>query len=509
MSAPQMDSPLTGGAWTSTWVHPHESAFCLLQKYLWANLVGLGALSRQVFSRGPTYATSGVRELLHGDWIDLERLHVPAGMPLMQGFTSHYSRKWMRWLTRHDHIRFCAVCLADGFHSVLHQIVGLAICPIHEKPFQITCLHCGSPTPALELAAVRRPFRCTHCEQALAGVLDPRRWIANEPTRRAIRREWQPIVGWLRRLNEIRFTENYREAPLGQLHDLDSDDVDEAACFHLARRLVPLKFPVRSLSSDMRPLQYRLVHVSPAPPATRTEVPVEVRANSLEFKLECLQYRLGRRPRYPRYSASEDGQSGRRRILRSIARYLRRRRLREHRRCLAAVGRRSQSILTLGQFDRIEQQRDACPVAAAYGRWRMQFFSAYLRKYARRPEDTNLFMAEGPDTDYSYWAHAVLAEFYGAAATALLFDRLAEGIRTGHPTSAELTWALTKYSHLPDYGEPYWSFAIPSEGGTRLQRLMVLGDQRILSRLKACAAVKCNAVAKTNTLPRTADRKHK
>jgi hypothetical protein len=368
-------------------------------------------------------------------------------------------------------MRFCATCFADGFHSVLHQITGVAKCPIHGRPFQNTCTHCGCLTDALELASVSHPFQCTHCKRALAGVLDPCRWIVTEAKRRAIRRAWRPVSEWLTKLNAIRFSENYYEAPLGQFAQIEPDDVDEAACFHVARRIVPLDFPAQWLSAELRPLQYRGVRGLSDAPAGASDSPIAGRPRD---KL---------------------------RILRSIARHLRRRRLRDHRLCIAAA-RRSQSLLACRDLSQIEQHTDTCPVAGAYVRWQIYFArEPYVHAIAPRRWDAPaaLWRVETPGTDYSCWAHAVLAEFYSCAATAMIFERFAEDLAAHRPTNEGTTYALSRYSSLNFHGEAHWSFALPSEDGNRVERIVILGDGRILDRLEACAIAKCRTVFNATT----------
>jgi hypothetical protein len=42
-------------------------------------------------------------------------------------------------------LRFCEVCLEQGFHSVIFQMPGLAFCPAHGTPLKERCTHCGLP----------------------------------------------------------------------------------------------------------------------------------------------------------------------------------------------------------------------------------------------------------------------------------------------------------------------------------------------------------------------------
>ena len=64
------------------------------------------------------------------------------------------------WLT----LRFCSCCLAQRFHSTVHQRTTVPTCPLHRLPVQERCPHCGQRIELrLCVHLIEHPHSCSHC----------------------------------------------------------------------------------------------------------------------------------------------------------------------------------------------------------------------------------------------------------------------------------------------------------------------------------------------------------
>lgn len=62
-------------------------------------------------------------------------------------------------------LRYCAPCLAMGFHAAWFQWLHIERCPLHNVQLRNGCVHCSSPIPySLGIAIASSPLRCTVCK---------------------------------------------------------------------------------------------------------------------------------------------------------------------------------------------------------------------------------------------------------------------------------------------------------------------------------------------------------
>lgn len=71
----------------------------------------------------------------------------------------------------HQGLRFCQKCLNLGYHSILYQHVGLALCPIHLTPLEHACPNCKKVIIPTYSNAIAHPFECPHCIVSLARTI--------------------------------------------------------------------------------------------------------------------------------------------------------------------------------------------------------------------------------------------------------------------------------------------------------------------------------------------------
>jgi hypothetical protein len=70
----------------------------------------------------------------------------------------------------HPYVRYCGRCLSRGYQATLHQLVGIATCPIHEEPLVSACRVYRYEIPLrLNALLLDSPFSCPNCRSPLAA----------------------------------------------------------------------------------------------------------------------------------------------------------------------------------------------------------------------------------------------------------------------------------------------------------------------------------------------------
>jgi hypothetical protein len=173
------------------WVSPLESLWSILSKWQFANRVAYSVVAQSFFAGAYVQADLGV-DLRLGVSFDLRRISEHTGVPLndlARGLCAlaHHSRLGT---LASEHLRFCATCLATGFHATLFQFALLARCPIHLEPLRHECHRCGHPIPyRLTPAFLAHPYGCPRCAQP---------WLQrpHELGRRSTREANAALLGW-------------------------------------------------------------------------------------------------------------------------------------------------------------------------------------------------------------------------------------------------------------------------------------------------------------------------
>lgn len=452
--------------WTDRFTLPYESAFSLLQKYMWANTANSHEVARNLIGRGPLLGRRrDTYELLKGDWIAHGGSSIPKGMDLRDGLLSHYGLRWPARLARWQHLRFCVPCLEEGYHAVFFQLEVLKHCPLHRTPFTTLCQRCGEASPPLVLRAGNAsvPFQCDRCEGALVQRLDPKRWFANRERHQAVKVAFAPIAEWIERL-ERDFPQPPSEAPpLGQLHLLqaNSNDSDEAVCGDLALRLTPLAISAHCLGELERPLSYRFVRVRKRSERMRHARPLSEAVKS-------------------RYA-----------IVKSIRRYLSRTRLRAHRSCI-------REALTSVYFHNsklgaaVLQDLNICPLAAAFTRWIHNY--TWQTRHLRDGDQIGIAGTNPDDAADTLWALDVLSEFYSSAVTTAAFNRFQSAGIDAQLSTADYQ-QIQPHCTLPRVGTSCWGVKHHVESPNCTVYFVAHADQRCIEILREALAAesKCSS----------------
>ena len=65
-------------------------------------------------------------------------------------------------------LRYCQLCLIQGWHSVLFQHRVVVKCPVHGTTLRFGCFHCNRPIATSVFAIARNHFHCPSCGKNLA-----------------------------------------------------------------------------------------------------------------------------------------------------------------------------------------------------------------------------------------------------------------------------------------------------------------------------------------------------
>ncbi|TCG02697.1 hypothetical protein BZM27_53925, partial [Paraburkholderia steynii] len=147
-----------GSAFNPKWLMPGESLVSILWKFACANVLSGDALMHLI---SPCVDPSEGIALVRDD-IELSRLcrilRLPEGVLRVSLLDTTLPCR------PHPAFRYCRLCAAHGYHSVLYQLEDEDRCPAHHQALDTRCPYCGSETPYIVSARViAAPFRCLSC----------------------------------------------------------------------------------------------------------------------------------------------------------------------------------------------------------------------------------------------------------------------------------------------------------------------------------------------------------
>lgn len=154
---------------------------------------------RETYKCSPEKWTQQARMLSIVGWV------VPSDDELK--FSESAGKAHRAWI--HQQFRYCPICLQHAYHSYLHQLIPLKICPLHSVMLTTACSNCGRANLALATAPelFNRPYRCPHCELPISGT--DKCWARDDHedfrgSQEHIERAFQSIAQWWREGESIR-----------------------------------------------------------------------------------------------------------------------------------------------------------------------------------------------------------------------------------------------------------------------------------------------------------------
>lgn len=159
--------------WTGVHWHPlpSESIFSVLLRLKALNGLGPGQLlnslkwndsapgAKDLYRVAARVNRANVKAILGWDW-----------RPAEQDLSGHigYLHDFL-WAPR---LRYCPICMQEGFHAVWFQLAALRLCPLHGCRIEECCMVCGAPMgPYLASHALfRHAYRCAICRSPFFGA---------------------------------------------------------------------------------------------------------------------------------------------------------------------------------------------------------------------------------------------------------------------------------------------------------------------------------------------------
>ncbi|UHA73265.1 hypothetical protein [Paenibacillus sp. 481] len=158
--------------WRREWIHPFESAWSILEKFAFANVLShkelVSVIGRRAGSNvAPSFAKS-MRNLISLHGLDCDTLsrflnynlhaHNSAYLDLLIKCVRTDINNEQYWLK--DNLHWCVECMEVGHHSLFHQFLLIDHCPYHNKQLINVCHSCKQPIPYLLGEGMSGAFIC-------------------------------------------------------------------------------------------------------------------------------------------------------------------------------------------------------------------------------------------------------------------------------------------------------------------------------------------------------------
>lgn len=162
--------------WFEDWFNPYESAYSLLSKFAFLNAMTAREMVRLFLSRRCRQLSRQEKnpnvDLSSSALLDVDVIASQLRVsPESLDWAFLYPKRSAQECQSEPFLRYCPRCLVAGFHSSLYQWNLLVQCPLHRMQFKEKCKYCGGKIPyVLMTSTFAKPFRCPHCNKALAAV---------------------------------------------------------------------------------------------------------------------------------------------------------------------------------------------------------------------------------------------------------------------------------------------------------------------------------------------------
>lgn len=174
------------------WVRPTESLWTILAKWQFVNRLPYSSIASVILRQVTVDQGVDLRVL---DQFRLDAFSDHSGISrerLASAACSPNADARMIEIAS-QHLRFCTVCMGEGFHAALFQFTPIRCCPIHHVPLHDACTNCRKKIPyRLDASFAARPFACPHCAHSL--LPDPTVLVQQIPTAASL----DPIANWQR-----------------------------------------------------------------------------------------------------------------------------------------------------------------------------------------------------------------------------------------------------------------------------------------------------------------------
>lgn len=175
-------------------------------------------------------------------------------------------------------LRYCEACISRGYHSPIHQLPWLALCPIHLLQLHESCSKCGKEIPINRWAdgnptSLLRTGDAEFCECEIWPSMRSFEWPSGIRLSEA-----KPIGAYLRWLRNLEFTPEQKSAYAAKKA---FGDCSELQLIDIWRQVLP---PPKTVEGFLTPIQF------PVTTIRRIEFPTEERAQAVLELVERYGY---------------------------------------------------------------------------------------------------------------------------------------------------------------------------------------------------------------------------
>lgn len=173
--------------WRANGVSRFESSWSILQKLAYLNGVGLAELRVLLGDESYSHRTTTRCTLNDFGYLSRRRLQYLLKLDpqiIEYSAVARYCPPLPLTETS-DVLRYCPICIGNGFHTPLFQVLSVVQCPIHGEPLMVHCTRCKSQLPyELNKHTLVRPYACS-CGTMLWPGLNAAEWRPSLTSRQA------------------------------------------------------------------------------------------------------------------------------------------------------------------------------------------------------------------------------------------------------------------------------------------------------------------------------------
>ena len=163
--------------WRENWGNRFESLWWLLHKFAFLNAgsIDIGESLGAKSANKDTLRYRNMSDLRYFKMIMPEKMSIVFGIDekfIDECVVSAYLTDDEIENLSSSSLRFCNLCLQEGFHSTIFQLLVFNKCPIHHENLIGHCPACKHEIPyQLNVEAFRKPYSCSECHSALSRAI--------------------------------------------------------------------------------------------------------------------------------------------------------------------------------------------------------------------------------------------------------------------------------------------------------------------------------------------------
>lgn len=166
---------VTTYTWRDDWVFPYESLWSLTNKFgvlNWIPCHEIKGLFKKVGQKRPKLNKDRIPKWNYSlaQALDLEKIGQTLNLTasaIENGLTTTFiPRSKVSLMTEIKELRFCAICIRYGYHSVFHQLKNVSVCPIHKRELIQHCPSCLRRI-SYDLQDHKNAYACNSCSDSL------------------------------------------------------------------------------------------------------------------------------------------------------------------------------------------------------------------------------------------------------------------------------------------------------------------------------------------------------